>query len=1216
MVTIPRPAGGKASFFRRHRIMDRFRNYVHNASARNGASTFLCLCILLLVNLCTNPAFAQGDVGSVVGFVTDSTGAIVPGAKITVTNEGTGETRVVTSDAAGHYAVPNLSPAIYTVTSEATGFEKFVSVHNRLASNSAVEINAKLTVGSATQTVEVNDTAVVLQTQSPAIQSEISGAQVQTQELNGRNPIYMAQLLPGVISSATMGDFNFAFNSGATFEINGARGNDTRYLIDGAMATRTRADSQIIAGANTDSVQEMQVLTGDYSAEYGSASGAMIRIITKSGTRNFHGTGYEYLRNSAMNANTWTRNLSSSTLFPVPFVYNNFGFSVGGPVWIPGVSFMRPLRDRFFIFVNEDWVRYRFDATQTMAVPTTLMRQGNFSELLSANPWYKVTQLYDPTTCPALGDASCVAIPNNDLSTYKGGALLSANGLGILNSYPLPTPGFLAGSQNYNGALPDPENQRKGQLNADLLLGKSHHLEFRRSDDSYYQLSPYNQSNPQVPIVFNRPNQAMGLGWIWTIGPSMVNEARMNASVDDVYISAAPGGAGYDRGSFGINFPYILPGTKASEDKIPTASVPTFSSIAGGPYPSHSSGIIYAWSDSFTKVWGNHTFKAGFYGTYSGENDNDQINVSTVPGGASNQNGTFIFTDARSGLGATTGVGLANVATGLADSYTEIGPKAFTVWRGWSLEYFAQDNWQITPRLHFAYGVRIATSLSPQAQWGNADFFDPGSYSIANAPQVDPKTGNVILGTGNPYDGVVIPGLTSFPSSATQDNRVPAANPANNACAGQPCTGLFAPNLPRRYVKNNTQAQPRLGVIYQLRPTTVVRAGVGSFVTYKGLLDNIFPGGNSPFQPTATVSNVSVDNPGASLTAGIEPAIIMTTLNSRLIPPTRWNWNLAVQQEFARLGGVLQITYVGAEGYHNWNVVDINQPTAGALLANPGVNVQYLRPYKGFGFIQQEQSGVNSNYHSLQASWNSHFRGGSSLGASYTYGKSMDEGSNYRDIVPDSYNFSNLLAPSEYDVRHALVVNGLYALPFFANLHNLAGELLGGWQFSGNIQWQTGMPCGIGLNNDYAGVGEVGSFGCGNEGQFWVKNANPGTPHKFAGASGNGGQWFSTTYGNGSAVFTPPAAGTFNLQPGVRDSVYGPSEQNFNIAMIKAFPIRETMRFEFRAEAYNFINHPNLSPFGQPGALNLTPTSSQFGEITGKTTTNPRTLQVGGRFHF
>jgi hypothetical protein len=468
----------------------------------------------------------------------------------------------------------------------------------------------------------------------------------------------------------------------------------------------------------------------------------------------------------------------------------------------------------------------------------------------------------------------------------------------------------------------------------------------------------------------------------------------------------------------------------------------------------------------------------------------------------------------------------------------------------------------------------------------------------------------VTLGTGDPYDGVVIPGFSSFPSSATQNNRVPAANPGNNACAGNPCTGLFAPNLPKGYVNTTVQLQPRVGVAYQVLPATVVRAAVGRFISNKGLLDNIFPGGNSPFQPTVTVSNVSVDNPGASLTPTIEPAITLTSLNKNLVPPTRWNWNLTVEHEIARWHSVFQVAYVGARGLHNWDVIDINQPQAGAQQANPGVNLQALRPYKGFASIQQEQSGVSSTYDALQASWTSRFTSGSSIGVSYTLSKSMDSSSNYRDIVPDAYNTTNLWAPSEYDARHVLIVNGLYALPFFRNEHNLLGETLGGWQLSGNVQAQTGVPCGIGTSNDYAGVGEVGSFGCGSEGEFWVKNGNPRNLGHFAGASATGGQWFATTNSDGSKIFSQPAAGTFNLQQGVRNDIYQPGLQNWNLALIKSFPITEGSGFEFRAEAYNFINHPNLA------GPNLNPTSSQFGEVTSKTTSNPRTLQVGARFHF
>ena len=397
------------------------------------------------------------------------------------------------------------------MTAEATGFQKFESTHNTLASNSTISIDAKLSLGAATQTVEVTATAALLQTQSPAVQSEITGQQIQKQELNGRNPIYMTQLLPGSVSSATLGDFNFAFNSGDAFNINGARTQDTLYTIDGAPAVRTRDDGEIIAGVKPDAVQEMQVLTAAYSAEYGvlrrpSPHCNQVR------TTNFHGTAYEYLRNSAMNANTWSRNLNPATRFAPPFVYNNFGFSVGGPVWAPKVPILDGLRNKFFFFINEDWIRYRIAATQNMTVPTALMRQGNFSELLNpSNPYYAGgKQLYVPATCPVYGAATCVPYLGNVIPP----AQLSPNGIGILNSYPAPTPGYQNGTQNYAGSLPNPQNQRQGQINGDLLITANQHILFRRSDNSYYQLSPYNQSNPLVPITFERPNQVNALGWV------------------------------------------------------------------------------------------------------------------------------------------------------------------------------------------------------------------------------------------------------------------------------------------------------------------------------------------------------------------------------------------------------------------------------------------------------------------------------------------------------------------------------------------------------------------------------------------------------------------------------------------------------------------------------------------------------------------------------
>ena len=1163
------------------------------------------LTILLLVSLA---GYSQSDVGSISGFVRDKSGAVIPNASVTIRNEGTDESHTVQTDSEGHYSVTNLSPATYSMSVEATGFNKFVSVHNPLGASTALAIDGLLAPGSVNQTVEVTASAVVLQTESGSVQSEIDGQTITDQQLNGRNPLFMGSLLPGMRSSTTLGDFNFAIGSSVPFNVNGARQQDTLVTFDGAPAVRTRGSGQIIGVANPDAIEEMQILTSDYQAEYGSSAGGQMRIVSKTGTKDFHATGYEYLRNSAMNANTWTRNQSPSTRFASPFRYNNFGFTFGGPVYIPGVHATDKYRQKVFFFVSEDWIRYRFSDTQTQAVPTDLMRQGDFSELLSTNPWYaSPTHVYDPATCPVNKASGCAAFNNNTIPLDRQ----SANGMAIIDAYPEPTPGYLNGTQNWIAQAAHPINQRKQSISVDIAVTDHHHLSFRRQNVTYNEYLPFDQGSGLTGRYFNRPNQTNGLTWTWIISPSMINEARATYSLDQVYIPVNTALPGFNRQTLGIDFPYVIPGQKAQEGKIPTVSgLGSFYGLAGGPYPSHSGGPIYTYSDSLTKVWGNHTAKVGVEIQNSGENDNDQINVSTVPGGANNQNGNFFLSDARSTLGGTSGVALANLALGLSDSYTEIGPKSYTVWRGQVYEFFAQDSWKLNARLHLDYGLRF-TALTPyKAAWGNAAFFDPGSYTLAAAPPVNPTTGNVTLNAGNPYDGMVIPGRSSFPSSAVAHGVVGASSStAGTACDGSPCTALFAPHLKDGYTDTSEVVQPRIGIAYELDNKTVVRGGFGDFATRMGLLDNIFPGGNPPFQPFIGVNAIAnnltsmVDNPGYSLNSTVAPALTVTTLNKSLKAPIRYNWNVAVQRELP-LKSMFTAAYVGGRGIHNWRVYDINQPTVAAQQAHPGINVNALRPYLGYAAIQQEQSDGRSRYNSMQLSWQRTSVQNISFGISYTLSKSMDDSSNYRDIVPDSYDTSNLYGPSEYDARHMVVVNYVWALPIFRSQNTLAGKIAGGWRIAGVSQFQTGSPCGIGVSTDYAGVGEYGSFGCGSEGEFWTMNGKPQILHKFAGYGGTG-KYFSTTNADGTPIFTAPAQGTFNHQQGVRDSIYQPGYQDWNMSLKKKFAITETASMEFTADAYNFINHPNWS------GPNLNPTSGQFGEVTGKSTSNPRTLQVG-----
>lgn len=1145
--------------------------------------------------LFTPTAYPQSDYGSIVGFVHDPSGGVIPKAHVALRNEATAtETGTETNDS-GYYVAANLPPGTYTVAVEATGFMKFSGSNNKLDPNSTLSVNAALTLGAMTETVEVVASAAALQTESATVQRLVTRSQLDTLELSGRNPLFMASLQPGIRSTSTLGDTNFTSGLGG-YVINGSRPGDTLVSFDGAPAIRTRGNDNTIGAADQDSTEEMQILTANYAAEYGRSAGGQIRFITKSGGRDFHGAAYEYVRNSAVNANTWGRNQSATTNFPSPFRFNQFGFSVGGPAYIPG-KFNRN-RNKWFFFVGEEWVRQRLTNTQTQTVPTALMRQGNFSELLGSNIFYsKAMVVYNPSTCATAGTASCVPFPGNVIPA----SVLSHNGIAILSAYPTPTPGYSVGTQNWIAQGPDPTNQRKDTWSSDFVPNTKDRIQFRRQTLDYVENNPFAQGSPYVPLTTHRTNENNTVSWIRIISPTVVNEARATVTLGNAYSLVNPSDPGFHRDSYGINFPYIMPDGKDMPNKIPTITVPNFYGLNGGPYPAYSTGPIYTAADTLTKVWGKHTFKAGFYFERSGENDNDQINVNSVPGGASNQNGTFLFTDARTGLGATAGVGIANLALGLADSYTEIGQRAYTIFRGQTYEWFVQDSWKVNRKLHLDYGVRDTITVPWSALWGNQIFFDPEFYNPAQAVQVDPKTGNVIGTIANRYNGMVIPG-SGWPSIAVGHGVTAAATSQYNS--------LFH-NLPNSYINTTYQFQPRLGIAYQLNDTTVIRTGAGRFLTRTGLYDNIFPGANSPFQPVVTVANVSVDNPGASLgnAANAEQAPLSVTTKARnLQPPEAWTWNFTVQRQFL-WKSVLEIGYVGRRGLHLPVVSDINQVTAGALQSNPGINVNALRPYKGFASILMLQSKVNSIYNGLQITWNRRFASGSSFGVSYTLSKSMDGGSNYSNIVPDTYNTSNLWGPSEFDTRHMVVINYIYSLPLFKNRSTAAAKVLGGWRISGVAQFQTGSPCGVGSGNDYAGVGGLGSFGCGNAGQYWVRNGTPQILGQFASATTSPNQYFSVKNADGSAIFTTPSAGTFNLQPGVRDAIYGPGFQDWNLGLFKKFVLNDRTGFELRVESFDFINHPNW------GGVSYNPTSSTFGKVTSKTSLS-RSMQLSLRWYF
>src|SRR6267154_312972 len=347
---------------------------------RNACRVALALFCLIFVG--SGLILAQSDLGTISGFVKDPSGATVANAKISVRNNRGVERVAITNDS-GYYAITNIPAGLYTILVEAPGFQRYESRDNKLDPSATLAIDVALTVGSANETVEVSASAVQLQTESASVQRLVTREQIDSLELNGRNPIFMANLVPGT-RGGTLANLNFNFSQGPS-NINGARTPESLITYDGAPAVRTRSNGTSLGSADVDSTQEIQILTTDYASEYGRSSGGQIRIISKTGTRDFHGAAYEYVRNTVFNANPWQRNANPATTgITAPVHYNQFGYNIGGPFFIP--NHFNTDKSKVFWYWGEEWVRYIFtDTNTTTTVPTLKMRAGDFSELLDPN---------------------------------------------------------------------------------------------------------------------------------------------------------------------------------------------------------------------------------------------------------------------------------------------------------------------------------------------------------------------------------------------------------------------------------------------------------------------------------------------------------------------------------------------------------------------------------------------------------------------------------------------------------------------------------------------------------------------------------------------------------------------------------------------------------------------------------------------------------------
>jgi hypothetical protein len=1114
---------------------------------RSAAALWL-LCALMMS---VRTAVAQ-DQGQIAGTVKDTQGGVLVGATITATNVDTKLVLTVTSGDNGSYVVTPLPVGFYDVLVELEGFRSHSVKRLKVDAAMRATVDVRLDIGQMSESTTVQANTAILQTETGQIGRLIEGRQVADLTLAGRNPIVLPLMKAGVVGS-NFSVFNPTSLDGAALSISGGQRAGNNITFDGVPAIRTRIETSgaMLGQLNPDAVEEVQILTSTYRAEYGRAMDGQVRFVTKSGTQNFHGSGSYFFRDERFDANSWLRNRSpnaSENSGPAPYEFGQPGYTIGGPVFIPGR--FNSSRSKLFFFASQEWTSWKRTETNTQTVPTAAMRRGDFSELLDpANPFFRrVRAIVDPRTGQPF--------PGNIIPADR----LSRNGLALLNMYPLPTPGFQLGTANVIQSVPNPQESRKDTYRVDFQSTSNQRITVSGTHFTYKADDAFRSGFVHSATRWDRPNYTSRGSWTAVMSPRIVNELNVTYANDIVRMTLvdnmSPNGEPlWAREQYGFDFPYVIPGTKRIENRIPTITVNGFGTLDGSSKPGSSTGPMFRIDQNMTwAVSSAHSVKFGATYEHAQQNNADQI--------ALNQNGRFFFLE--TGHPQTTSVAIANVALGLFNDYDEVGPAADTRLRSNSIELYAQDTWKASPNLTLELGVRYAYHQPWYAEWNDISNFDPASYNPANRAIVDRRTGAIV--SGDPYNGIVLPG-DSFGEGAV--------------AAGQGFERLFH-GLPRGFTSAQSNAiAPRFGMAYRMTERTVVRLGAGVFYNRQH-----HPSGslfrNAPNQPVINIATGSVDNPGGGSRQQF-PQALGAIDPARMRYPRAFSYSVSVQRELP-LKMVLDVAYVGKNGENLPRERNINQMAAGTLQANPGINANALRPYEGLGIVREMSHSGSSTYHSLQTSLDRRFSTGFGFGFAYTWSRS-------RDNLSTPYDAFNIItAPSDLDRTHLLNVNFNYELPFLRNRRDLLGGVLGGWQVTGVTFVSSGAPLSVVDSTDIAGVG------AGSAAQPWNLVGDPNA----SGSRGLGQLWFNP------AAFAQPAAGTFG-NAGIK-LLRAPRAVTTDLALFKNVRFADRFTTQVRVEAYNVMNHPLLD------SPDVNPRSGTFGTITAKS--GSRSLQFGVKLLF
>jgi Carboxypeptidase regulatory-like domain/TonB-dependent Receptor Plug Domain len=1192
----------------------------------------LPLALLALLAIFFPGATLHAQTGSITGTVVDPSGAAIPGAQVQILDQATGAlTREATADGSGNFRVLNVPPATYKVKITAPGMQELDRSGVNLDQDQSLGLGqVALTVGQATQTVTVDTQTPLIDTATSSNAAVVDKRQVTEQPLNGRDFESLLTTLPGVVTNNNS-QFRLVFNQTDDFYVNGMRGTANNFFLDGIINTDVGANDGEYTALSLDAVGEFKTLTGNFNAEYGRSPGVMILINTKSGGDRFHGTAYEFNRNTAYNANDWFSNHQGSAR-PI-LKFNQFGGNIGGFIPIPKVSTMKN-KKAFFFFNYEGTRANRPNGATFYTVPQpSMLGIGTPNGQADLSPVYRTGNM-----CDFNGTSTCTPIHDTNGNLVKNGQVfmpgtVTYNSVGEIQSGTPFAGNIIPASQfnsqyaamikyftpAYRGSFTHPtydngfgdEQQvnfqdtytfTKNQYVArvDYNFGPKANTFFRYVDDRQQESDGYGifsgNSFPVLPQYRKKPGKSYGWSLVNVLSPTLTNEATVGWLHLTQVVDIVPGTSKdlYDKDSLGFNFTDIYPSTNTHNLAPNLNTGDGYINIS--PFPSGwtSTGNTVVATDDVTKILGNHVLK---FGLFADLNENGQEGTWTenpnINFGASNQNPS----NSNSGIGNT-----------LLGNYTTVSQSnifAFGHFHFFQYEGYAQDTWKATPRLTLDLGVRYEF-IGPTYTTGKFHqyYFVPGAYNAADAVSINiapnipgqaPTQGSIISGSGNPYNGMIQEGTNGLPKGG------------------------------QNFRWNNLG--PRLGFAYDVfgDGKTALRGGAGVF--FERYQQNVFNFGgisNPPtvYTPTIYGGNISNISPALANGAPLTPAGNILSADRAAQIPTTYGYNLGLQRELP-LKLVFDIGYVGNASRHQVYVQELEQLPLGYTTSTPILSTvnnvsAAILPYKGYSSIHFTRFGADSAYNALQVKLTRRFSNTLTINTDYTWSKVIDlfDQDNEADVIPDQAQIHKFYAPAGFDRRNVFNFQYVYNLPAFQGHSKLVQLTAGGWEYSGVTQLWSGSPCLSGSsptadNCDLSSSGNLGNGGFGHIRPDYV-GGQIKTPHNHNVAAGQNPMWYDP------AAFASPAPGSFgNFR---RNSIYGPGLLNFNMSLFKNFNFTENTRIQLRLEAFNVFNHTQWANIntGLSAPTNGTsfsgPNAGSSGQIT--SARDPRQLQLAGKFYF